>query len=69
MANQAEPVAQPVAMGGAFVEDVEAQARFVAHKRYLAWRRRLLPGGPAGPSASAILRVVKSSRCRCGSLS
>jgi len=39
MADQA----QPVAMGGAFVEDVEAQARFVAHKRYLAWRRRLLP--------------------------
>ena len=39
MANQAEPVA----MGGAFVEDAEAQARFVAHKRYLAWRRRLLP--------------------------
>ena len=39
MANQAEPIA----MGGAFVEDAEAQARFVAHKRYLAWRRRLLP--------------------------
>jgi len=39
MANQAEPVV----MGGAFVEDVEAQARFAAHKRYLAWRRRLLP--------------------------
>ena len=39
MANQAEPMA----MGGAFVEDVEAQARFIAHKRYLAWRRRVLP--------------------------
>jgi len=39
MADQA----QPVAMGGAFVEDAEAQARFAAHKRYLAWRRRLLP--------------------------
>ena len=39
MVNQAEPVP----MGGAFVEDVEAQARFIAHKRYLAWRRRLLP--------------------------
>ncbi len=39
MANQSEPVT----MAGAFVEDVEAQARFVAHKRYLAWRRRLLP--------------------------
>jgi NitT/TauT family transport system permease protein len=35
--------AQPVTMGGAFVEDVEAQARFLARKRYLAWRRRLLP--------------------------
>ncbi len=30
-------------MGGAFVEDAEAQARFAARKRYLAWRRRLLP--------------------------
>jgi NitT/TauT family transport system permease protein len=39
MANQAEPMA----LAGAFVEDAEAQARFVAHKRYLAWRRRLLP--------------------------
>jgi NitT/TauT family transport system permease protein len=39
MSNQA----QAVAMGGAFVEDAEAQARFAAHKRYLAWRRRLLP--------------------------
>ncbi|MFO1161743.1 MAG: ABC transporter permease [Reyranellaceae bacterium] len=39
MVNQAEPVP----MGGAFVEDVEGQARFIAHKRYLAWRRRLLP--------------------------
>jgi len=39
MADQA----QPVAMGGAFVEDTEAQARFLARKRYLAWRRRLLP--------------------------
>ena len=39
MANQAEPIT----MGGAFVEDVEAQARFAAHKRDLAWRRRLLP--------------------------
>ena len=41
MADQA----QPVAMGGAFVEDAEAQARFLAHKRYLAWRGRLLPVG------------------------
>jgi len=39
MADQA----QSVTMGGAFVEDAEAQARFAAHKRYLAWRRRLLP--------------------------
>jgi len=40
MANQAEPLA----MGG-FAEDAEADARFLAHKRYLAWRRRLLPLG------------------------
>jgi NitT/TauT family transport system permease protein len=39
MANQSEPVT----LAGAFAEDVEAQARFAAHKRYLAWRRRLLP--------------------------
>jgi NitT/TauT family transport system permease protein len=39
MANQAEPVS----MATAFVEDAEAQARFRAHKRYLAWRGRLLP--------------------------
>jgi NitT/TauT family transport system permease protein len=43
MANQAEPVAGTVAMAGAFVEDAEAQARFAARKRYLAWRGRLLP--------------------------
>ena len=35
--------AQAVQMGGAFAADAEAQARFVARKRYLAWRRRLLP--------------------------
>ena len=29
----------------AFLEDAEAQARFLARKRYLAWRRRLLPVG------------------------
>ena len=40
MANPAEPMA----MGG-FAEDAEADARFLAHKRYLAWRRRLLPLG------------------------
>ncbi|CAN5176666.1 ABC transporter permease [soil metagenome] len=40
MANQAEPLA----MGG-FAEDAEADARFLAHKRWLAWRRRLLPLG------------------------
>ena len=40
MANQAEPLA----MGG-FAEDAEADARFLAHRRYLAWRRRLLPLG------------------------
>src|SRR5258708_9649160 len=37
--------AQPVTMTVGFVEDAEAQARFLAHKRYLAWRRRLLPVG------------------------
>lgn len=40
MANHAEPVTM-----GAFAEDAEADARFLAHKRYLAWRRRLLPLG------------------------
>jgi NitT/TauT family transport system permease protein len=30
---------------GAFAEDTEADARFLARKRYLAWRRRLLPLG------------------------
>lgn len=39
MANQA----QAAQMGGAFAEDAEAQARFVANKRYLARRRRVLP--------------------------
>ncbi|HET6198082.1 MAG TPA: ABC transporter permease [Acetobacteraceae bacterium] len=39
MANQSEPIS----MAGAFVEDAEAQARFANHKRWLAWRRRLLP--------------------------
>jgi len=40
MANQAEPL--PI---GGFAEDAEADARFLAHKRWLAWRRRLLPLG------------------------
>jgi NitT/TauT family transport system permease protein len=39
MANHAEPVT----MAGGFVEDAEAQARFAARRRYLAWRSRLLP--------------------------
>ncbi|HSS84979.1 MAG TPA: ABC transporter permease, partial [Reyranella sp.] len=39
MANRAEPVT----MAGGFVEDAEAQARFAARRRYLAWRGRLLP--------------------------
>ena len=44
MANTTVPAAPPNAtMGGAFVEDAEAQARFTAHQRHLAWRRRLLP--------------------------
>ncbi len=41
MANQAEPVT----MASAFVEDAEAQQRFAARRRYLVWRRRLLPVG------------------------
>jgi NitT/TauT family transport system permease protein len=40
MANTTVPA---VPMGGAFVDDAEAQARFAARQRYLAWRRRLLP--------------------------
>jgi NitT/TauT family transport system permease protein len=39
MASQAEPMT----MDGAFVEDAEAKARFLGRKRYLVWRRRLLP--------------------------
>ena len=35
--------AQAATMGGAFAEDLEAQARFMANKRYLARRRRVLP--------------------------
>jgi NitT/TauT family transport system permease protein len=30
-------------MGGAFVQDSEAQARFAARQRWLLWRKRLLP--------------------------
>ena len=37
-------MAEQVSLGG-FAEDAEADARFLAHKRYLAWRRRLLPVG------------------------
>jgi NitT/TauT family transport system permease protein len=40
MANPAESA--PL---GGFAEDAEADARFLAHRRYLAWRRRLLPLG------------------------
>jgi len=40
MANSAESA--PL---GGFAEDAEADARFLAHRRYLAWRRRLLPLG------------------------
>jgi NitT/TauT family transport system permease protein len=35
--------AQPATLVGAFAEDAAADARFAAHRRYLAWRRRLLP--------------------------
>ena len=42
MANPAETA--PLGAGsGAFAEDAEADARFLARKRTLAWRRRLLP--------------------------
>jgi NitT/TauT family transport system permease protein len=41
MANHAEPVT----LGAAFAEDAAADARFAAHQRWLAWRRRLLPLG------------------------
>lgn len=37
------PVTDIMPMAGAFVEDAEAQARFDAARRYLAWRKRLLP--------------------------
>jgi NitT/TauT family transport system permease protein len=37
-------MAEQATVGG-FAEDAEADARFLAHKRYLAWRRRLLPLG------------------------
>ncbi len=43
MANHVDTAPHPTQMGGAFVEDAEAQARFLGRKRYLAWRRRLLP--------------------------
>jgi NitT/TauT family transport system permease protein len=43
MADQAQAAPAAVAMGGAFAEDAEAQARFLANKRYLARRRRVLP--------------------------
>ncbi len=44
MGNPAE--AAPLGSApGAFAEDAEADARFLARKRYLAWRRRLLPIG------------------------
>jgi NitT/TauT family transport system permease protein len=47
MANTAAPLGSaPLRSAtGAFAEDTEADARFVARKRYLAWRRRLLPIG------------------------
>jgi NitT/TauT family transport system permease protein len=44
MVNPAE-TAPLGAASGAFAEDTEADARFLARKRYLAWRRRLLPIG------------------------
>jgi NitT/TauT family transport system permease protein len=41
----AEQVTATRATMGGFAEDAEADARFLAHKRYLAWRRRMLPLG------------------------
>ena len=41
MADHAQPAAQSPAMIGGFVADTEADARFQAHQRWLAWRRRL----------------------------
>jgi NitT/TauT family transport system permease protein len=38
MADHVQP-----AVAGGFAEDAEADARFAARQRYLAWRRRLLP--------------------------
>ncbi len=43
MADHAQAASHPAAMGGAFAEDAEAQARFLANKRHLARRRRVLP--------------------------
>lgn len=37
--------AQAPKMGGAFVDDAAAQARFAAAQRHLVWRKRLLPLG------------------------
>jgi NitT/TauT family transport system permease protein len=39
----AAPATEILPLGGAFAEDAEAQARFDAARRYLAWRKRLLP--------------------------
>ena len=43
MTDQVETAPHAAQMGGAFAEDAEAQARFLANKRYLARRRRVLP--------------------------
>ena len=48
--------AQPAAMT-AFVEDAEAQARFLAHKRYLAWRRGVKAEVGFFPPAGEVTRV------------
>lgn len=34
---------EAVSMGGAFATDDDAQAKYIAHKRRMKWRRRLLP--------------------------
>ena len=50
-----------MAMGG-FAEDAEADARFLAHKRYLAWRRRLLPLGAIAAVPAAVVAGGRAVR-------
>ena len=72
MANTAAPLGST---SGAFAEDTEADARFLARKRYLAWRRRLLPPRlvmklrqPRGqaPVAAPVRRYTRELAGECG---